>query len=249
MRTLIVIPLLLGLAGCAAAPERPRHEGWHGDHRGGPDGAGGEGMRGGLFISPMGEPFRGEGREALISRWFAGADADHDGRLTPAEFRADAMRFFHMLDTDGDGEIGPDEIEHYENVIAPEIRTGGMGGGRGGGGRPAGGGRGHGGGMHGGGMHGGGMGGGRMGGDGDGEAEGGSGESAPNHAMAEMPRGAGRFGFFDIPEPVVSADSNLDRGISAQEFEAAARQRFTMLDVNHDGVIMRDELPKRSGGR
>lgn len=88
-----------------------------------------------------------------------------------------------------------------------------------------------------------------MGGDGDGEAEGGSGESAPNHAMAEMPRGAGRFGFFDIPEPVVSADSNLDRGISAQEFEAAARQRFTMLDVNHDGVIMRDELPRRSGGR
>jgi hypothetical protein len=192
----------------------------------------------------MGEPFRGEGREALISRWFAGADADHDGRLTPAEFRADAMRFFHMLDTDGDGEIGPDEIEHYESVIAPEIRTGGMGIGGGGGGRPGGGGHPGGGGRG----HGGGMGGGRMGGDGDGEAEGGSG-GTPNRAVAEMPRGAGRFGFFDIPEPVVSADSNLDRGISAPEFEAAARQRFAMLDVNHDGVITRDELPKRLGGR
>src|SRR5690349_14399725 len=40
----------------------------------------------GLFLSPMGEPFRGgEGAEA----WFARADADHDGVVTAAEFQAD----------------------------------------------------------------------------------------------------------------------------------------------------------------
>jgi EF hand len=56
--------------------------------------------------------------------------------------------------------------------------------------------------------------------------------------------GAGRFGFLDAPEPVVSADLNFDRAISEQEFETVALRRFKMLDVNGDGVLTRDELPK-----
>jgi hypothetical protein len=56
--------------------------------------------------------------------------------------------------------------------------------------------------------------------------------------------GAGRFGFLDAPEPVVSADFNMDRAISEQEFQTAALRRFKMLDLNEDGVITRDELPK-----
>ncbi|WBO24526.1 EF-hand domain-containing protein [Sphingomonas abietis] len=56
--------------------------------------------------------------------------------------------------------------------------------------------------------------------------------------------GAGRFGFLDAPEPVVSADLNFDRAISEQEFETVALRRFKMLDVNGDGVITRDELPR-----
>ncbi len=56
--------------------------------------------------------------------------------------------------------------------------------------------------------------------------------------------GAGRFGFLDMPEPVVSADANFDRGISKQEFSNAATKRFRSLDANGDGVLTRDELPK-----
>ncbi|HLZ79600.1 MAG TPA: hypothetical protein VKQ09_09690 [Sphingomonas sp.] len=56
--------------------------------------------------------------------------------------------------------------------------------------------------------------------------------------------GAGRYGFLDMPEPVVSADANFDRGISKQEFSNAATKRFRMLDANGDGVLTRDELPK-----
>lgn len=67
--------------------------------------------------------------------------------------------------------------------------------------------------------------------------------------------GAGRFGFLDAPEPVVTADTNFDRAISEQEFAATALKRFKLLDVNLDGVLTRDELPRldvhpeRRGGR
>lgn len=57
-----------------------------------------------LFISPMGEPFRGEDP---IGAWFAGADANHDGVVTEAEFIADADRVFLLLDREHDGEIDP----------------------------------------------------------------------------------------------------------------------------------------------
>src|SRR5882757_2531445 len=67
------------------------------------DGPPQDGMRGGrLFISSAGEPFRGP--EAL-KRWFDGADADHDGVVTPTEFRADFMRYFKVLDANHDGVI------------------------------------------------------------------------------------------------------------------------------------------------
>lgn len=48
---------------------------------------------------------------------------------------------------------------------------------------------------------------------------------------------AGRFGLLQIPEPVASADTNFDRGVSAAEFRAAAKQRFQLLDVNHSGQL------------
>ena len=75
-----------------------------------------------IFISPMGEPFRGADGVSGAEEWFRKADANHDNRITPEEFEADAMRFFATLDTDRDGEIGPDEISHYESDVAPEIR-------------------------------------------------------------------------------------------------------------------------------
>ena len=50
-------------------------------------------------------------------------------------------------------------------------------------------------------------------------------------------QGAGRFGLLDLPEPVVSADSNFNRGVSQAEFRQAAAQRFIALDIDHHGYL------------
>jgi hypothetical protein len=71
-----------------------------------------------LFISPMGEPF-----DSLTS-WFRQADSNGDGALTLVEMAQDATRFFATLDLNHDGRIDPDEVSHYENVVAPFAHVG-----------------------------------------------------------------------------------------------------------------------------
>jgi len=234
MRAILFTTALLLTATATAAqaqteaPPPDDRQGWRGEHSGGWGGP-----RGRLFISPMGEPFRGEpGGGAPQDRWFAGADADHDGALTVIELEADAARFFAMLDRNHDGEIDPDDIDYYETMLAPEIRSGGgmgMGGGfRGGGG----GGRGRGGGRH------------RGGGGGEGMGEGmGQGGGGARPQAYETRQGAARFGYLDYPEPVTAADRNFNRGVDPQEFRRAADERFALLDANGDGRITRGELP------
>ncbi|MCR5877870.1 hypothetical protein [Phenylobacterium sp. J367] len=120
-----LLACLLVLSAASAATAQPR---------GGPPGAtGGDGpellpsrdeARGPpppriqLFISPSGEPFRGADG---LSDWFASADGDRDGALTPAELRADAMRFFKVIDFNGDQVVDGFEVQRYEAEIAPEI--------------------------------------------------------------------------------------------------------------------------------
>ena len=203
-----------------------------------PDSGRGPGHGGGrLFVSPMGEPFRGPD---AMEHWFKGADANGDGRLSRTECMNDAARFFITLDVNGDGEIDPDETTRYETEIVPETHSGGAGfgggfGGGGGGGHH-GGGRGGGGGGRGGGMH--------RGGGGGGHEEGGAsnGGSAP-----EVPQGAARFGLLDLPEPVIAADTDMNRGVSRVEFRNAALQRCALLDRDSDGYVAWAELPSRAG--
>jgi len=178
-----------------------------------------------LFISPMGEPFRDRAGDALAD-WFAKADGNHDGQVTLDEMQADSERFFALLDVNHDGEIDPDEITRYENAVAPEVSNGphldmammgdseasGAVGGRGGG-------RHHGGGGH----------------HWQGSA-GGGGASLDGH------QGASRFGLLDLPEPVVSADADFNRGVSLAEFRQAAGQRFVALDLSHRGRLTLAEL-------
>lgn len=238
------IVLLLALAACAPHPGGPpprdaRHTAWHGY-----DDPDRDPSRGLLFISPMGEPFRGADPERA---WFDAADTDHDGRLTAAEFNADALRWFAVIDRGHDGEIDPDDIDYYENTLVPEIRTG-SGGARGGaGGAP---GRGGGGGRHGGGgrMGGGGMGGSQGGGGPGGFSFGNGGSAAKAPAVRQ---GASRYSYLDIPEPLTAMDRNLNRGIDRDEMTFAALERFHDLDRNGDGALTRGELPRvaqRSAG-
>lgn len=166
----------------------------------------------------MGEPFRPDGRDDDgLADWFRQADQNHDGRLTLEEMQADADRFFKTLDVNHDGEIDPDEISRYETAVAPEISSGHFDiASYGGGDSPEG----------------------QEGGRGGGHHRGGGGESAGFFRGAEdQHQGAGRYGLLDLPEPVVSADSDFNRGVSRAEFQAAAGQRFLALDLDHKGYL------------
>jgi hypothetical protein len=170
-----------------------------------------------VFISPFGEPFRAPPEEAYpVGVWFARADADHDGALGKAEFRADAEAFFDKLDTDHNGVIDGFELQDYERKVAPEIQP-------------------------------------NLGGFTEQE------EELPTRASTVTPhvkpppprkrkgvsvKGAAVFGFLLDPQPVASADTDLDGKVTRKEAQTAADRRFGRLDANADGRLTMDELPQ-----
>ncbi len=80
-----------------------------------------------LFISPAGKPFRSaSGQPYPVGTWFKEADADHDGKIDKAEFRADAEAFYKVLDRNGDGLVTDPEIVYYETVMVPELNASGQ---------------------------------------------------------------------------------------------------------------------------
>lgn len=198
-----------------------------------------------IFISPFGEPFISEaGQPYPVAAWFAGADSDHDGHLTAEEFSADGHRWFGKLDQNGDQIIDPNEIAAYERLIdASFLRVGTLSG-------PAG--------------RGGGWGGGRRGGGGRpmGLGEGSGQEEEPSQiqpreprvtAAAESSERMARAGLLSVPQPVRSADRNMDQKITLQEWTATSDRWFSLLDTNHQGFLTLDTLPKTAlqggGGR
>lgn len=173
-----------------------------------------------LFIAPSGEPFRAARSDAYpVAPWFTRADADHDGKLSRSEFRRDFMTFFKILDINNDGVIDSKEITRYEEEIVPEVRVGFGSGPEF-----------------------------RQIVPGTGSLEGGGGgEETPSvskRAMPDLPRGGGRYGLINAPEPVVSADTDLNRRVTPQEYAAAADRRFTLLDPNEVGYLTLATLPK-----
>ena len=236
MRTRLPSPLLLslilaslGLAACEsddhAQPDRPRGTAT-------------------LFISPAGKPFHGQvGQPYPVAAWFAEADADHDGKLTREEFRADFAAFFKQLDTDHNGAIDGIELAAYEQNVAPEVLprlAQSQGGGANERTDSAAGGNGPGGGQGGRRRRGGGQGG-QGGGDGDAGA-------AQRQAEASTRRGpdydgAPAFGLLNISEPVAGADTNFDGRVTLEEFLAAADRRFDQLDKDQKGYLTLATLP------
>lgn len=228
--------LIIGLgaaalaAGCASQQPPPQqHRHWRG-HQGEGERRGGEPS---LFVSPAGQPFRAPAGDPYpVAVWFAQADTNHDGHLTRAEFRADAERYFHTLDLNGDGVIDGQEVTAYEHNVLPEILStpGGepsSGGGQGGGGGGWGG-RGGGGGGGGGHRHGGG---------------GGSGASS-SQPTRERLQGVAAYSLNRQSEPVTGADANFDGRITLAEFDAAADRHFDELDTDGNGYLTLAGLPK-----
>lgn len=131
-----VAGVALALSACAGGAPRGRgfgfDEGERGPGRDDEDAPRPPRMQ--LFISPSGQPFRAAMDQPYpVAAWFAAADADHDGKLTRAEFRADADAWFGKLDRDHDGQISMPEVTVWENETVPEMtRTtlGGFGDGR-----------------------------------------------------------------------------------------------------------------------
>ena len=220
-RTLLLPAMLMALAACASDDTR------------------GSGPPGGpprirLFISPSGEPFRGEGG---LSRWFAQADADHDGAITPDEFRIDAMRSFKVLDVNGDGTIDGFELQAYERDIVPEIGVmtfddpaqggGRIGRGASGGGAPAGG------------------------------SSPRTNDTGGSHVDAEallrqqsvkIPvagrDGAARYSLINEPQPIAAADTDVDGKVTLAEWKAITERRFAKLDHLKAGRLTIDGLLK-----
>jgi Ca2+-binding EF-hand superfamily protein len=204
----------------------------------------GEDRRPTTFLSPAGEPFHAApGDPYPVVVWFTQADANHDGRITREEFRADFERFFRRLDANHDGVIDGVEVEDYEHRIAPEVlsmierpneaaMSAPQGDGDDGQGEADGGGRG-----------GGGPGGRSRGGDPGDRVQGGGSNGGPA-AMKLMMQGAAAYSLLSIAEPVAGADADLDGKISLAEFRAAADRRFTLLDSKSLGYLTLDALPR-----
>jgi hypothetical protein len=68
--------------------------------------------------------------------------------------------------------------------------------------------------------------------------------AARQRADYEAPYGAGLWASLNIPEPVNSADFDINRGVSKAELEQAAVKRFPLLDTAHRGYLTYDTLPK-----
>jgi Ca2+-binding EF-hand superfamily protein len=176
-----------------------------------------------VFLSPSGEPFRlSKELPDPLKAWFDQADANHDGAIDKAEFRADATRFFKRLDANNDGMVDGFEVSDYESKIVPELaqmaegRLPGQFG-------PARGGE-HGGSEHGGGSR-----------DGAGSAPRGQRQS-PQRLIAQL---------IAEPEPISGADFDFDSHITLAEWMRATDQRFEILDAAKTGRLTLDEMRTR----
>lgn len=173
-----------------------------------------------LFVAPMGEPFRApSGAPYPSAAWVAEADRDKDGAIDRSEFLDDARRFFRTIDRDHDGRLTPEEVIAYEHDVAPEIALYSA--------RP-----------------------GLQLGDSADAGRGRSGSvltdllgSNGDESNYGGPMGAGRYAWLNIPEPVASADADVDRLVSEAEFLASAGRRFDVLTQGR-GMLRLADLAK-----
>lgn len=209
-------------AGSPWAAPRSRHDDDDDAERGIPN----------LFISPCGEPFRAaDGAPYPVVEWFRRANKKGDGKLDHDEFVADADAFFKRLDINGDGALSPYEIRVYERTMVPEILGGTVTVGQNAGARLwlA--------------QYSGGPTGGRYNEPIDPSGDRDLTPPKPK-GLDESGAGAAPYGFFQEPEPILTADFNVNGLILRDNFLKVADMHFTALDEAQKGYLTLPGLPK-----
>ena len=75
-----------------------------------------------VFFSPAGRPYRAKMDAPYpVADWFKAADKNTDGKIDKAEFLADSVAFFDLIDRNKDGALSPQEIAFYEQRVPPEV--------------------------------------------------------------------------------------------------------------------------------
>jgi len=191
-----------------------------------------------LFISPSGQPFRSQpGEPYPVVAWFNATDKDHDGKISRAEFRAEAEDFFHQLDVRKTGVIDDQIIGLYEKKVVPEIlanshpvrfdggsgepklikaQVSGMPGTPGGFGGPG----------------------------GPPVISGDDRLPQANFGGKPIPAGAAAFGLLNDPEPLRSADRAFRSRLKLEDILAQADRNFDALDMDHQGYLTLEDLPR-----
>ena len=168
-----------------------------------------------LFVTPMGEPVRVESGSPLDA-WIVAADSDGDGRVSYAEYLANALAFFPRLDANGDNAATSAESMALWNREAPELfiasdqyfrqrrvpRAANP----------------------------------------DHQAMIDMHREAGHYDHVDEPmRGAQPFSLLNDVEPVMTCDRNFDRRVRREEFEICASHRFVQIDLDRDGFFVREE--------
>jgi hypothetical protein len=201
VRPLLTAVSALALALCATAPAMARRDVAN------------------IFFSPSGEPYRGaDADDYAVAAWFAKADANHDGTLSKEEFRADANRFFAVVDVSHDGKVDAAEVKNYEEKIAPEVlaRSFDTADVRGSSGRK----------------------------DIQPHNDTRLGNTSTTASEGQNRQGAGFFSFLDEPEPISAADIDFNNKVTKEEWLAATNRRFSRLDPEATGGVKLADLPK-----
>jgi hypothetical protein len=192
-------------------------------------------------FSPNGQPlpppqWPSECPDALDA-WFDTLDTSHSGKLTQAQLLADAEAQFKLMDLRHDGKVTAEELSkyrlaamggHYLSVSTPGERSMyGLGGHDNDEDRP--GDR---------------IGGGYGNGDGD--------DDNPRHKRDADRKRVDAFSALvtDQPDPVMTADTDMDGSVTWDEFRALVTQNFADFDKDHAGYITKSEIEKTcTGGR
>jgi hypothetical protein len=180
-----------------------------------------------MLFSISGEPLSGGplGRptcEAALGRWFDRVDANHDAAIALDEALADAEAQFRRMDLDRDGGITAFELQNYrmpyldprrERIVRQRLDVDSEN---------------------------------QRSADNDNDNDSGESRSrrrrpGPGAAGAPEPRLGGGGPLTDRPDPVMSADRNLDFRVTHDEYIAQLRSVFSRLDENHDGSLSRPE--------